>query len=350
MTAVTRLTGLTRDAHPHPVPGACRILVLNLMPNRAVTEEQLAAVIGATGIPAALTFCLPATHRIRHHAAWLNNAYTTFPEVADQTFDGLIITGAPLDQVPLTAVDYWSELQTILRWRRTHVRGSLFLCWGAYAAGVAEGVFTAAQRPDKITGVFTAGGWTMPQSRYFFISPPGVHQGRIVAATPALGAVIIRDEGASTTYVAGHFEYSANTLALEYYRDRARHGAAAPRPVHYFTGSDAYAWTWRSDAVRFYRRWLEQIGAGGTAARSHGPASSAAGAAADPSASILTWQGANIDDLLYALTPATTAVYLVDSPAQRVDVPGARAVLRHVRPDITVSVIPGDAQKGDLLQ
>jgi homoserine O-succinyltransferase len=340
MSTVTRLNGLTRDPVPQPTTGAKKILVLNLMPNRAVTEQQFASIFAATGFPVTLTFCLPASHQIRQHTDQLHAAYATFPEIEDQFFDGLIITGAPLDQKPFTDVDYWDELQEILTWRRTHVQGSLFLCWGAYAAGAVDGVFVGHGIPEKITGVFTVEGYTMPQSRYFLVPLAAIERGEIVAGNLDLGAVIVTDDTTQSTYVAGHFEYSANTLALEYYRDQAKNGDAAPEPQHYFTGDNQYSWTWRADAVAFYRRWLAKI------TDSQPPAAADTGTAlptipltslaAARRAGLTPWQGANVDTLIYNLTPHTDRVWLLDTPAHHVDLANAWAILHHIQPDIQV--------------
>ncbi|WP_127848634.1 homoserine O-acetyltransferase/O-succinyltransferase family protein [Lacticaseibacillus hulanensis] len=255
-------TGLTRRKTAKDAPaGDLKILILNLMPNRAVTERQFVRILQLAGSPATdieVTFCLPATHAIRRHAEQITAAYTNFAAVQNENFDALIVTGAPLDRIAFTDVDYWDEFQQILRWRHTHVRQSLFLCWGADAAGYADGVFTPEQLDRKITGVYTANGVTMPQSRYFKI-PLSVQRGEVLAGNSDLGALIVADASTRSHYVAGHFEYLPGTLADEYHRDRRKNGALAPRPANYFDPDMRPQYTWRSSATAFYHNWLAQL-------------------------------------------------------------------------------------------
>lgn len=363
MVRVWLTNGLTGDRDSQPAKTALRILVLNLMPNRAVTEQQFRSIFIATGGNVAITFCLPATHHIRHHAQEIHAAYATFPQIRDQFFDGFIITGAPLDQVSFDAVDYWPELQEMMTWRQTHVRQSLFLCWGAYAAGAITGAYVGHQIPDKITGVFTVDGFTMPQSRYFVVPAADVHHGRIVAGSKALGAVITEDPDDAATYVAGHFEYSANTLAQEYFRDLRRHGDRAPRPQHYFLDDGRWLFNWRPDAIRFYRHWLQllsdqdsaftdQVSTSPTGIspltleqawirlqQANGPVIGPADLPLDeavPATNYVAWNGINVDNLLFVMTAATELVWLVDRPGRPVDIPGAISVLRAVYPNVSI--------------
>lgn len=259
MSAVCILSGLTRDRAPQTDPQARHILILNLMPNRAVTEQQFARTFARTGIPVDLTFILPATHHIRRNETALRRAYRTFADVADQQFDALIVTGAPLDRRNFADVDYWDELQTILQWRRSHVRGSLFLCWGALAAGHIDQCFEGERLDYKICGVYRCGQYLMPQSRYFRIPAANVTSGSVLAGDEQLGACIISNPITHSTYVSGHFEYLPGTLAAEYHRDRRQNGARAARPAHYFDHNMRVAANWQHDAASFYRDWLNAI-------------------------------------------------------------------------------------------
>lgn len=259
MTHVQILTGLTRGPDTTPRPGAKHILVLNLMPNRAVTEQQFAAAFARCDENVALTFILPATHQVRHNAAALHAAYPTFADVQRQTFDGLIVTGAPLDRQDFSTVDYWDELQTILAWRRTHVRASLFLCWGALAAGHIDGVFEGRRLTDKLVGVYPVGDWHIPQSRYFKIDHGAVHGACVLAGDQTCGECLIVEPISHSTYCTGHFEYLPGTLAAEYARDRSRSNTAAAKPAHYFDANLRVTSDWTADAQRFYTDWLGTI-------------------------------------------------------------------------------------------
>ncbi len=262
MAHVTLTNGLTQPPHQlTPSTPDKHILILNLMPNRAVTERQFTRMLedAETDATIQLTFCLPATHAIRRHAEAIHTAYTDFATIRDQSFDALIVTGAPLDRIAFADVDYWDEFREILAWRHDHIKESLFLCWGADAAGFADGVFTPTQLTQKITGIYQAGPVIMPQSRYFTIPCDSLTRGTIVAGTPELGALIVRDDDARSTYVSGHFEYFTGTLADEYHRDRHRNGDAAPRPEHYFDANMQVHNTWHSSAVAFYTDWLSKL-------------------------------------------------------------------------------------------
>ncbi|WP_056969767.1 homoserine O-acetyltransferase/O-succinyltransferase family protein [Lacticaseibacillus thailandensis] len=250
-------TGLTRN-HIRPAPNARRILVLNLMPTRAVTEQQIAAALGNTDTNLALTFALPATHQVRHHAAAIRAAYPTLAEMADQHFDGLIVTGAALDQLPFTAVDFWPEFRQLLTWRRTHVEHSLFLCWGAYAALHVDGVADGHQITHKINGIYTTNGVTMPHSRYFTIPITSVQHGKVVAGDDRIGATIITDAALRSTYITGHLEYWTGTLASEFHRDQHRGLTVAP-PSNYFDHDMRPVNSWQHDTATFYRHWVHQL-------------------------------------------------------------------------------------------
>ncbi|WDF82487.1 homoserine O-succinyltransferase [Lacticaseibacillus pabuli] len=259
MTSVCLLSGLTSTNSIQAKPNARHILVLNLMPNRAVTEQQFVRIFKASGQDVTLTFCLPSTHHLRQHTLALHRAYKLFNEVKDQYFDGLIITGAPLDQTDFADVDYWDELKEILDWRRSHVRSSLFLCWGALAAGHIEGDFEGKRLNHKIVGVYNVDGYKIPQSRYFYIPTTGISHGFVVAGNDELGACIIENPATHSTYVTGHFEYLPGTLASEYFRDRAKRGDAAPRPANYFNADMRPSADWSHDATQFYSDWLNAI-------------------------------------------------------------------------------------------
>lgn len=257
MAHVNILTGLTKNAD-HADPDDLKLLVLNLMPNRAVTERQLASVFAAGKRDVALTFFLPTTHHIKHHEAQLREAYASFADVEDQHFDGLIITGAPLDRLPFHQVDFWAELHQLLAWRKSHVASALYVCWGAYAAGTIDGTFTGRQLPAKIAGVYTTDGLTMPHSRWFTIPQANVHRGQIIAGSEALGATLVEDAQTNNWYLAGHLEYQTGTLRAEYYRD-LRKDPTTPQPKHYFDADLQPQNTWHDSATRVYSAWLDSL-------------------------------------------------------------------------------------------
>ncbi|WP_461214052.1 homoserine O-acetyltransferase/O-succinyltransferase family protein [Lacticaseibacillus sp. GG6-2] len=257
MAHVTILSGLTRT-NDIPAPDARRILVLNLMPNRAVTERQIANVFAAGTQPVALTFCLPDTHHIHNNEAKVREAYTSFSQIQAQHFDGLIVTGAPLDRLPFHQIDFWPELRRILTWRKAHTDGALFICWGAYAAGAIDGAFSGRQLTQKISGVYTTSGLTMPQSRFFMIPLNAVHRGQIIAGDDELGATLVEDATTNSWYLAGHLEYQTGTLRAEYYRDYHK-DQNTPLPAHYFDADMQPRNTWHNDATFVYDAWLNTL-------------------------------------------------------------------------------------------
>ena len=259
MATVSILTGLTQN-HIVPTAAAKHVLVLNLMPNHAVTEQQIAQVFAQGTQDVALTFCLPSTHHLSKHATQIHHAYKTFDQVESQYFDGLIITGAPLDQLKFSQVDFWPEFRRILTWRKAHTKGALFICWGAYAAGTIEGVFHGKQLPHKISGIYTTDGLTMPHSRYFTIPLDAIQQGVVVAGSKALGATLIHDTTSNSWYLAGHLEYQTGTLRAEYYRDLAK-DPHTPLPVHYFDRDLRPQNTWHDQATQVYTTWLNTLDA-----------------------------------------------------------------------------------------
>lgn len=250
-------TGFTRN-HITPTPHALRILVLNLMPTRAVTEQQIVAALATTGTDLTITFAVPGTHHIRNHAAAVHAAYPTLDELTDQYFDGLIVTGAAIDRLAFNDIDFWPEFQRFIAWRRSHVNHSLFLCWGAYAALHLDNVADGHQVTHKIYGVYTTNGITMPHSRYFTIPTNSVRTGKVVAGDDRIGATIVTNTALRSTYVTGHLEYWTGTLASEFHRDKHRGLRIAP-PAHYFDPNLRPVNSWRNDTTKFYRQWLQQL-------------------------------------------------------------------------------------------
>jgi homoserine O-succinyltransferase len=257
MATISILTGLTQNAIV-PSADALHLLVLNLMPNRAVTERQLANVFAQGKQDVALTFCLPSTHHINKNATQIRQAYATFDQVEAQYFDGLIVTGAPLDQLEFEQVDFWPEFRRILTWRKAHTKGALFICWGAYAAGELDGVFHGKQLAQKISGIYTTDGLTMPHSRYFTIPLASVVRGNVLAGSQALGATLISDSASNSWYLAGHLEYQTGTLRAEYYRDLHK-DPHTPLPAHYFDSDLQPQNTWHDQATQVYTSWLNTL-------------------------------------------------------------------------------------------
>jgi len=245
------------------------ILLVNLMPNRLQTEKQFVRLLNFLPVNVRITFAIPATHNLRHNAVEVTNHYLTLGGVWHQQYDGLIVTGAPVDQIKFEQVDYWQEFQHLLEWRKTHVTESLFACWATYAAGYAERNFPVKAIKNKVSGVYRPSHVTrsklsfglevlkMPQSRYFTVPALGVPRRLKVAADDELGAFILRDEGVNSTYITGHLEYDTTTLADEYERDLAIDNTTLA-PENYFV--DGYPVnSWQQTANQFFKNWGQLI-------------------------------------------------------------------------------------------
>ncbi|EGD54996.1 homoserine O-acetyltransferase MetA [Gordonia neofelifaecis] len=253
-----------------------RIAILNLMPTKVATETQLLRLLSNTPLQIEITLLHMSSHVSQNtSAAHLEAFYSTFDEVADEHFDGLIITGAPIERLAFEDVDYWPEMTRVLDWTRTNVQSTLHVCWGAQAALYHHYGVGKFEVPKKISGVFShrLTGAKSPVVTGFdeeFLAPHSRHtdvHAADVEATGAVDVLAISDEAgvflAATpdgrqVFVTGHPEYDADTLSLEYARDVAQQAAVAA-PAHYFPGDDPTAVPlnrWRGHGHLLYTNWL----------------------------------------------------------------------------------------------
>ena len=253
-----------------------KIAIVNLMPTKIATEIQLLRLLGNSPVQVDITL-IRAEHHISKNtaASHLERFYTTFSRIQGQKFDGMIITGAPVEQLDFSMVDYWEELKTIMDYSRTHVFSTLYICWGAQAGlfhhfGIKKHVL-----PEKMFGVFPHrvndrlvpvfrgfdDVFNMPHSRHTEIrreevaAVPGLE---ILAESDQAGVSIIKDRLRSQFFITGHMEYDADTLAAEYFRDRGK-GLSIETPRNYFPDDDvsrAPLLTWRAHANLFFSNWL----------------------------------------------------------------------------------------------
>ena len=253
-----------------------RIAILNLMPMKVSTETQLLRLLSNTALQIEITLLHMASHVSRTTSSeHLESFYYTFDDVADQHFDGLIITGAPIETLDFEDVDYWPEMTEILDWTRSNVQSTLHVCWGAQAALYHPYGVGKYAVPQKISGVFThrLTGAKSPIVTGFddeFLAPHSRHTDVHAAEIEATGEVAVlatSDEAgvflAATAdgreiFVTGHPEYDADTLALEYRRDSDQ-GLSVPMPAHYFPDDDPTAAPlnrWRGHGHLLYANWL----------------------------------------------------------------------------------------------
>ncbi len=257
---------------------ALRVGLLNLMPDKPRTEVQFARLLGATRRPVELTLALPASHRpdaagLEHYARW---SAASLP----RDLDGLIVTGAPLEHIPFEDVVYWRELAAICDWAAAHVCSTIYVCWAAFAAlQRLHGVPTRIL-PRKLSGIFAQQvmdaraplisglGLTFacPVSRYAEVNADDVPWRRglvCLAKSPRSGLCLIAEERRRALYMFNHLEYDADTLKLEYLRDRSRR-AGVPLPENYWPDDDTSRpppLTWRRPAEKFYANWLASLAA-----------------------------------------------------------------------------------------
>ena len=267
---ITEHRAVTQDIRP------LRILLLNLMPTKIVTETQLARLLGNSPLQIELELIMTTSRESRNTSReHMLSFYKTFDDVRDQHFDGMVITGAPVEQMEFEQVDYWDELCAIMEWSKTHVTSTFHICWGAQAGlyyhfGIRKiplekklfGVFehTVERRSSMLLRGFDD-TFFVPHSRHTTISRADVEavpQLKILASSPEAGIYAIATDKGRQIFITGHSEYDAETLKLEYERDK-KAGLHIDVPKNYFPNDDDTKpprVTWRSHANLIYTNWL----------------------------------------------------------------------------------------------
>ena len=253
-----------------------KILLVNLMPTKIVTETQLLRLLSNSPIQVDVELLGMATHVSKNTPAeHLLNFYHTFDDVKENRYDGMIVTGAPVEQLPFEQVDYWDELCEIFRWSRKRVYSTLHICWGAQAGLYYHYGIQKVPLPQKLSGVFYHrpliaqhpllrgfdDGYFAPHSRYTGIRREDVEQIDgldILTESDEAGLHIVASHDCREFYVTGHSEYDRDTLANEYARDQAK-GLDIQAPAHYFPQGDPNqipTMNWRAHANLLFSNWL----------------------------------------------------------------------------------------------
>jgi len=253
-----------------------KLLILNLMPLKIVTENQLLRMLSNTPLQCEIQLIVPSTHVSRNTSReHLEVFYKTFDEISDSRFDGLIITGAPVENMDFPEVDYWPEMMNIMDWAQSHVFSTLYICWAAQAGLYHHHGVQKHPVPQKISGVFSHGinDRHIPLVRGFddeFFAPHSRHtevrrediQGIgdliILSESEIAGIYIVMSQDGRHVYVTGHSEYDIHTLKEEYERDKKR-GENPPIPFNYFPNDDPAKppmIQWRSHAHLLFANWL----------------------------------------------------------------------------------------------
>ncbi len=263
----------TQDIRP------LRIVILNLMPKKIETETQLLRVLGNTPIQVDIELLQTASHTSKNTPQeHLLKFYKTIDEIKDERFDGMIITGAPVEQMQFEDVSYWDELCEIMEWTKTHVYSTFHICWGAQAGLYYHYGIPKYPLDNKLFGVFPHKvlDENHPLLRGFdevFLAPQSRHtevrrrdilktEGiRLLTWSDTAGAHIICSDNDRQIFVTGHSEYDRMTLAEEYFRDLDK-GCAIAMPENYFPQNDPTRqppFVWRSHGNLLYANWLNHI-------------------------------------------------------------------------------------------
>ncbi len=267
---MTQTRAMSQDIRP------LRILLVNLMPKKIQTEVQFSRLLGNTALQIELELAAPASHTSANTPPeHLQAFYKSFDQVMDRNYDGCIITGAPVEHLPFTEVDYWEELCTLMDWTREHVHSTFHICWGAQAGLYHHYGIPKRNLEEKLFGVFPHeveyrksilfrgfdDEFEVPHSRHTTVAREDVEarpELQILASSPKAGIYAVYARKYKQFFVTGHSEYDPDTLAQEYFRD-----LAAGKPIHvpenYFPGDDPEkppVVRWRAHANLLFCNWL----------------------------------------------------------------------------------------------
>lgn len=267
---------MTENRARHQDIRPLKILILNLMPTKIETETQLLRQLSNTPLQVDITFIHTATHISKNIAPeHLEHFYKSFDEIKGQHFDGMIITGAPVEQMDFEKVDYWPELRAIMDWSKKYVYSTLHICWGAQAALYYHYGIPKYELDSKLSGIFHQrplvdhhpllrgfdDDFYMPHSRYTQVDSSIVESHkdlRVLAESIEAGPSIVVTEDGRQIFVMGHCEYDRYTLANEYQRDCER-GLNPQIPKNYFPDDDPTkepVMLWKSHAYLLFSNWL----------------------------------------------------------------------------------------------
>ena len=267
---MTETRAITQDIRP------LKILLLNLMPKKIETETQISRLLGNSPLQVDLEFLHTKSHISKNTSAeHLFAFYKTFEDVKDRTFDGMIITGAPVEKLPFEKVEYWAELCEIMEWSKTHVHSTLHICWGAQAGLYYHYGIKKYTLEKKLFGVFPHTVdyknsilfrgfddiFMVPQSRHTTLKTEdikAVPQLKILASSKETGVYAVSAQKGKQIFITGHSEYDANTLAEEYFRD-LKAGEKIEIPKNYFKDDNSEnppTVSWRAHANLLFSNWL----------------------------------------------------------------------------------------------
>ena len=267
---MTETRAVSQDIRP------LRILILNLMPTKIDTETQLSRLLGNTPLQVEIELIYTQTHKSKNTAEeHLLAFYKTFDEVKNQNFDGMVITGAPVELMEFEEVEYWEELCEIMEWTKTHVHSTFHICWGAQAALYYHFGIKKYPLDKKMFGIFphrvvhkgsilfrgADDVFMVPHSRHTEVRQEDIEKVpalKILAASEEAGVYAISTDNGKQLFITGHSEYDPGTLRKEYLRDKNA-GLPIEVPKNYVPGDDDTQEplvTWRAHANLLYSNWM----------------------------------------------------------------------------------------------
>lgn len=253
-----------------------KILILNLMPTKIATETQILRLLSNTPLQVDIELMQTVTHVSKNTSQeHLTKFYKSFDEVKHEKFDGMIVTGAPVEQMEFEEVDYWDELCEIFEWAKTNVYSTFYICWGAQAGLYYHYGLKKYPLKEKMFGIFEHqpldlyhplmrgidDRYFVPHSRHTEIRMEDIAKIKdlqVLSYSPVSGVHLLSDMDCRNFFSTGHSEYDADTLATEYFRDKNK-GLDIQIPYNYFPDNDSTKKppiTWRSTGVLLFTNWL----------------------------------------------------------------------------------------------
>ena len=267
---MTEYRALHQDIRP------LKMLILNLMPTKLDTEAQLLRKLSNTPLQVEIELLRTISHDSKNtNPEHLETFYRSYDEIRDNRYDGMIITGAPVERLDFEQVDYWEELCEIMEWTKSNVHSTLHICWGPQAGLYYHYGIQKYDLPKKLSGVFSHTAekpnsplfrgfndvFYMPHSRYTEVRAEDILANdklELLSTSPEAGVFAVKSENNRRFFITGHPEYDADTLAKEYFRD-VKKGLNPDIPTNYFEDDDPEkkpVIIWRSHAQLLYNNWL----------------------------------------------------------------------------------------------
>lgn len=267
---MTETRAITQDIRP------LKILILNLMPTKIDTETQLSRLLGNTPLQVEIELIRTRTYKSKNISEeHLLAFYKEFPDIKNNYYDGMIITGAPVEKMPFEDVEYWKELEEIMEWTKTHVHSTFHICWGAQAGLYYHFGVDKVMMEEKLSGVYAHtveyknsilfrgfdDVFYVPHSRYTTVRREDIEKVKelkILSTSEKAGVYAVATKNGKQIFITGHSEYDAGTLNKEYVRDKNA-GINPKVPENYFPGDDDTKpplLTWRAHATLLFSNWL----------------------------------------------------------------------------------------------